>query len=92
MRNWWEKLPNNMKPMLPADWNACKAAGLLKPRRGTRGGSNSRLTNHIQVLDPGTRPRIINTFAPCSKDWKEPKFGKLSKLIYSNGKHCFDKN
>jgi hypothetical protein len=64
MRNWWKKLPNNnMKPMLPADWNACNAAGLLKPRRGTRGGSKNRLTNHIQVLDPGTRPWIINTFA-----------------------------
>ena len=57
MSNWWKKLPNDMKPMMPADWNACKAAGLLKPRRVTRGGSNNRLTNHIQVLDPGTRPR-----------------------------------
>jgi hypothetical protein len=53
MRNWWEKLPNNMKPMLPADWNACKAAGLLKPIRGTRGGSNNRLTNHIQEQGQG---------------------------------------
>ena len=39
--------------MLPADWNACKAAGLLKPIRGTRGGSNNRLTNHIQEQGQG---------------------------------------
>ena len=31
VRNWWKKQPRNIKPMLPTDWNACKAAGILKP-------------------------------------------------------------
>ena len=58
MRNWWKKQPQNIKPMLPTDWNACKAAGILKQTRGKRGGSCNRLTNSIQVLD--SRRRQIN--------------------------------
>ena len=61
MRNWWKKQPRNIKPirpMLPTDWNACKAAGILKQTRGKRGGSSNRLTNSIQVLD--SRRRQIN--------------------------------
>ena len=58
MRNWWKKQPQNIKPMLPTDWNACKAAGILKHTRGKHGGSCNRLTNSIQVLD--SRRRQIN--------------------------------
>ena len=50
MRNWWKKQPRNIKPMLPTDWNTCKAAGILKHTRRKRGGSFNRMTNSIQVL------------------------------------------
>jgi len=63
MRNWWKKQPRNIKPMLPTDWNACKAAGILKHTRGKRGGSCNWMTNSIQVLD--SRRRQINT--PAAK-------------------------
>ena len=58
MRNWWKKQPRNIKPMLPTDWNDCKAAGILKHSRGKRGGACNRLTNSIQVL--GSRGRQTN--------------------------------
>ena len=58
MRNWWKKQPRNIKPMLPTDWNACKAVGILKHSRGKRGGACNRLTNSIQVL--GSRRRQTN--------------------------------
>ena len=58
MRNWWKKQPRNIKPMLPTDWNACKAAGILKHSKGKRGGACNRLTNSIQVL--GSRRRQTN--------------------------------
>ena len=53
-----EKTAQNIKPMLPTNWNACKAAGILKHNRGKHGGSCNRLTNSIQVLD--SRRRQIN--------------------------------
>ena len=59
MRYWWRNL-RNIQPMLPNDWNVCKAIGILKTIRGKRGGVrcnqlSTLRSNQISVINPSRR-------------------------------------
>ena len=53
-RNWRSFHSQELKPQEPEQWQACKLAGILKPRRGKRGRRKNYEINTIPIAQSRT--------------------------------------